>query len=65
MKPIDTLSDDEFAHQVQRATALPDAPAGLIRAATVLWPQTPPRAGVKVTRLALRYRALRSKLRSH
>lgn len=38
MKPVDRLTDDEFAHLVQRAAALPDAPAALIRAAIDLWP---------------------------
>lgn len=39
MKPIDRLSDDEFAHLVQRAVALPDAPPELVRAAIGLWAQ--------------------------
>jgi hypothetical protein len=37
MKPVDTLSDDEFVHLVQRAVALPDAPPELVRAAVSLW----------------------------
>lgn len=40
MKPIDDLSDDEFAHLAQRAARLPDAPAALVRAALDLWPQS-------------------------
>jgi hypothetical protein len=39
MKPVDTLSDDEFVHLVQRAVALPDAPSALVRAAIGLWAQ--------------------------
>lgn len=39
MKPVDTLSDDEFVHLVQRAVALPDAPPELVRAAIGLWAQ--------------------------
>jgi hypothetical protein len=38
MKPIDRLSDDEFAQLVQRAIALPDTPPRLARAAIGLWP---------------------------
>jgi hypothetical protein len=37
MKPIHDLSDDELARLVQRAAALPDAPAALVRAAIDLW----------------------------
>jgi hypothetical protein len=54
MKPIDTLSDDELAHQVQRAAALPDAPADLIRAATALWPASQPAGVVEVAQAAWR-----------
>ncbi len=39
MKPVDTLSDDEFVHLVQRAVALPDAPSGWVQAAVGLWAQ--------------------------
>ena len=38
MKPVDTLGDDEFAHLVHRAAALPDAPPWLVSAAIDLWP---------------------------
>jgi len=38
MKPIHDLSDDEWLQLVQRAAALPDAPAALLRAALTLWP---------------------------
>jgi hypothetical protein len=38
MKPLDSLSDDEFAHLVQRAAALPDAPASLVRSAIAAFP---------------------------
>jgi hypothetical protein len=42
MKPIDTLSDEEFGHELQRAIhALPDAPLALQRAAIDLWPAVP------------------------
>jgi hypothetical protein len=37
MKPVDLLSDDEFAQLVQRAAALPDAPPALLRAAVGQW----------------------------
>jgi hypothetical protein len=52
MKPIDTLSDDELAHQVQRAVALPDAPAALIHAATALWPVPQPAGVAEVAEVA-------------
>jgi hypothetical protein len=39
MKPVDTLSDDEFVHLVQRAVALPDAPPEFVQAAIGLWTQ--------------------------
>jgi len=37
MKPVDRLSEDEFAQLVQRAVALPDAPPALLRAAIGQW----------------------------
>ena len=37
MKPVDRLSEDDFAQLVQRAVALPDAPPALIRAAIGQW----------------------------
>ena len=37
MKPLDRLSDDEFAELVQRAIALPDAPPALVQAAIREW----------------------------
>ena len=42
MKPIDSLTDDEFTELVQRAAGLPDAPPEMLRAATNLWPKTRP-----------------------
>ena len=42
MKPVNRLSDDEFALLVQRAAALPDAPAALVRAAIGQWPVAQP-----------------------
>ncbi len=42
MKPIDQLSDDEFARLVQRAAALPDAPPALLRAAIGQWQSAQP-----------------------
>ena len=39
MKPVDSLTDDDFAALVQRAARLPDAPPSLLRAALDLWPQ--------------------------
>jgi hypothetical protein len=41
MKPIHDLSDDEWLQLVQRAAALPDAPATLVRAALDMWPAQP------------------------
>jgi len=41
MKPLDHLSDDEFADLVQRAVALPDAPPALLRAAIGQWQAKP------------------------
>lgn len=38
MKPIDDLSDDEFAQVLRRAVALDDVPPALTRAAIGLWP---------------------------
>lgn len=39
MKPVEQLTDDEFAQMVHRAVrALPDAPAAWQRAAVDLWP---------------------------
>jgi len=37
MKPVDSLSDDEFARLVERAVALPDAPPALVQAAVDLF----------------------------
>ena len=37
MKPIDRISEDEFAQLVQRAIALPDAPPALVRRAIRQW----------------------------
>ena len=42
MKPVDQLSEDEFAQLVQRAVALPDAPPALIRSAIGQWEAAPP-----------------------
>jgi hypothetical protein len=62
MKPIDDLSDDEFAHLVQRAVALPDAPESVVRAAIDLWPvpqrtalKDLARAGVRLVRAVLTF----------
>ena len=41
MKPIQDLSDAEFAALARQAAALPDAPAALVQAAIDLW--VPPR----------------------
>jgi len=54
MKPIDALSDDEFAHLAQRASRLPDAPAALVRAAMALWPPQPRVSVGEVLRSAAR-----------
>jgi hypothetical protein len=42
MKPVNLLSEDEFAQLVQRAAALPDAPPALLRAAIGQWHAAPP-----------------------
>jgi len=42
MKPVDQLSEDEFARLVQRAAALPDAPPALVRAAIDQWEAAQP-----------------------
>jgi hypothetical protein len=42
MKPINLLSEDEFATLVQRAVALPDAPPALLRAAIGQWQAAQP-----------------------
>jgi len=62
MKPVDSLSDDEFVHLVQRAVAMPDAPPDLVQAAVGLWTQrqaTPlaqaTRAGLRLVRAALSF----------
>ena len=54
MKPLDALSDDEFAHLAQRAANLPDAPSALVRAAIELWPAQPTPSVAEVARSALR-----------
>lgn len=54
MKPVETLSDDEFAHLVQRAVALPDAPPSLVRAAIDAWPGAQPATLHSVAAAALR-----------
>jgi len=51
MKPLDQLTDDEFAHRLQQAVqALPDAPPALQRAALGLFPAA---AGLAATTAAL------------
>jgi hypothetical protein len=42
MKPINRMSDDEFARLAQRAAALPDAPKALVRAAIGQWQAAQP-----------------------
>jgi hypothetical protein len=42
MKPVNRLSEDEFARLVQRAAALPDAPTALVRAAIGQWQAAQP-----------------------
>ena len=42
MKPIATLTDDEFADLVHGAVALPDAPPALVRSAVGLWREKEP-----------------------
>ena len=55
MKPVQSLSDDEFVQMVQRAVALPDAPPELVSAAIGLWPAAAQPSTVKgVAQAALR-----------
>ena len=54
MKHVDSLSDDEFAHLVQRAVALQDAPAALVQSAIDLWPSAQLSALKGVAQAALR-----------
>ena len=54
MKPVESLSDDEFVHLVQRAVSLPDAPPLLVRAAIDLWPAAQSSALKSVAQAALR-----------
>jgi hypothetical protein len=42
MKPIDSLTDDEFAELVQRSVHLPDPPPAVAKAAVDLWPGSEP-----------------------
>ena len=42
MKPIVTLTDDEFANLVQAAVALPDAPPALVRSAIAIFRDAQP-----------------------
>jgi hypothetical protein len=53
IKPVDSLSDGEFAQIVRRAIALPDAPPMLVRAAIDLWTDSRPHAPKSVDRAAL------------
>lgn len=50
MKPVNRLSEDEFARLVQRAAALPDAPAALVRAAIGQWPAAQPSSLQSITK---------------
>ena len=54
MKPVESLSDDEFVCLVQRAVALPDAPPALVRAAIELWPAAHRATWTGVAQAALR-----------
>ena len=54
MKPINQLSDNEFAQLVQRAATLPDAPEALVRAAIGQWQATPPVSLQSAAKEALR-----------
>ena len=54
MKPLESLSDDEFANIVQRAVALPDAPPSLLRAAVDQWPAGQPAQLQSVVRAVVR-----------
>ena len=48
MKPIEALTDAEFAELANLASRLPDAPPGWVDAAVALW-KTAPRAAAKPT----------------
>ncbi len=49
MKPIDSLTDDEFTELVQRAAGLPDAPPAMLQSAIDLWPKAQPTSNGSVT----------------
>jgi hypothetical protein len=42
MKPLPSLTDDEFAELARRACALPDAPEALVQRAIAAWNPAPP-----------------------
>jgi hypothetical protein len=54
MKPLASLSDDEFTNLVQRAVALPEAPENLVRSAMALFPAQPTTTLKDVAQAALR-----------
>lgn len=54
MKPIQSLSDDQFVQLVQQAVALPDAPPAMVRAAIGLWPAAPAPSLASVAQAGLR-----------
>jgi hypothetical protein len=54
MKPVETLSDDEFLQRVQRAVAMPEAPTAFVQAAIALWPERHAIKGNDVVTAAVR-----------
>jgi hypothetical protein len=54
MKPVNRLSEDEFARLVRRAAALPDAPKALVRAAIGQWQAAQPLSSQSVAQEVLR-----------
>lgn len=54
MKPIDTLTDLEFAELVDRAARLPEAPPAAVQAAIDLWPSSSPHSTVSLAESAAR-----------
>lgn len=55
MKPIETLTDDDFSALVRAAVALPDAPPALVKRAVGLWTEVAPSALKQVADAAINH----------
>jgi len=66
MKPLNSLTDDEFDHVLRRAVAsLPDAPETMLKAAIGLFPaavQAAPRTSARTSLLQSAFEAVRERL---